>query len=102
MNRALQFAALLCSAAVLSACSTVGKFDNVLTVSLSGDRAFVASLYGPIGVTAELRKEDAAALQELVQSHETLKFIRQAAAANAAAAARKSELRLQHGMRASQ
>lgn len=93
MNRALQFAALLCSAAVLSACSTVGKFDNVLTVSLSGDRAFVASLYGPVGVTAELRKEDAAALRELKQSHETMKFLRQAADASAAAAARQAPTR---------
>jgi len=102
MKTILRAAAAMATMLALSGCSTVGKFDNVLTVSLSGDRAFVASLYGPVGVTAELRKEDAAALQELVQSHETLKFIRQAAAANAAAAARKSELRLQHEMRASQ
>lgn len=81
MKTILRAAAALAATLALSACSTVGKFDNVLTISLSGDRAFVASLYGPIGVTAELRKEDAAALQDLAQSHETLRFLREAAAA---------------------
>ena len=47
----------------ISGCSTVGKFDNVIVTTLTGDRAFVSSLYGPIGITAELRKDDARELQ---------------------------------------
>ena len=47
----------------VAGCSTTGKLDNLLVVSLTGDRAFVASMYGPIGITAELRKDDARELQ---------------------------------------
>jgi starvation-inducible outer membrane lipoprotein len=51
---------------ILAGCGSVpGRFDNLITVSLTGDRAFVSSLYGPIGVTAELRKEDAAELKRI-------------------------------------
>lgn len=47
--------------ATLAGCSTVGgTFDNRLTCALAGDKAYVASLYGPIGVTAEIAKADAA------------------------------------------
>lgn len=50
----------LAACAALTGCGSVpGRFDNLLTVSLSGDRAFVTSLYGPIGITAELRAADA-------------------------------------------
>lgn len=42
-----------------------GKLQNVLTTSLTGDRAFLNSLYGPIGITSELRAEDAAELRRL-------------------------------------
>ena len=52
----------LCAAA-LTGCSTTGKLDNLITVSLSGDRAFATSLYGPIGFTAELREQDARELR---------------------------------------
>lgn len=51
--------------ALLSACGTM--FDNVLVVSLTGDRAFVSSLYGPVGITAELREDDAAELRRLME-----------------------------------
>ena len=54
--------ATLCAAA-LTGCSTTGKLDNLITVSLSGDRAFATSLYGPIGITAELREQDARELR---------------------------------------
>lgn len=54
----------LCAAA-LTGCSTVGKLDNLITVSLNGDRAFATSLYGPIGITAELRKDDARELHTM-------------------------------------
>ena len=56
---------LLILACLLPGCSSLGKFDNVLVVSLTGDRAFVSSLYGPIGITAELREADARELQRL-------------------------------------
>ena len=50
---------LIALAATLAGCGTTAAFDNVATCSLDRDRAFVASLYGPIGVTAEIRKQDA-------------------------------------------
>ena len=54
----------LCAAA-LTGCSTTGKLDNLITVSLTGDRAFSTSLYGPLGITAELRKDDARELHTM-------------------------------------
>lgn len=56
------------SLALLSACGST--FDNVLVLSLTGDRAFVSSLYGPVGITAELRDEDAAELRRLIRKVE--------------------------------
>lgn len=51
---------------LLAGCGSLSKqFENRLVVSLSGDRAFVASMYGPIGITAELSAEDAAELARL-------------------------------------
>lgn len=58
----------ICLVAILSGCGTV--FDNALTVTLTGDRAFVTSLYGPIGITAELRDADAAELRRLIKRGE--------------------------------
>jgi hypothetical protein len=56
----------LCAALALAGCgSTPGRFDNVLVMSITGDRAFVSSLYGPVGITAELRAEDARELKRL-------------------------------------
>jgi hypothetical protein len=50
----------------LAGCGSIEKhFENRLIVSLSGDRAFVASMYGPIGITAELSAEDARELAKL-------------------------------------
>jgi hypothetical protein len=54
--------AILTIAIALAGCGTTAAFDNVATCSLDRDRAFVASLYGPIGVTAEIRKQDAAVM----------------------------------------
>lgn len=61
-------AALAVLAAVaLAGCGTLqGKFENALTFTLTGDRVFVTSLYGPIGITSELREADAAALRRLL------------------------------------
>lgn len=55
-------------AAMLSACSTAGKLDNLLLTSLTGDRAFVASTYGPFGFTAELREADARELRRMQEA----------------------------------
>lgn len=42
-----------------------GSFENRLTTTLTGDRAFVSSLYGPFGITAELSADDAREIQRL-------------------------------------
>ncbi len=34
------------------------RFENRLTCTVAKDRAFVASLYGPVGITSELSKLD--------------------------------------------
>lgn len=80
----------LCAALALSGCSTAGKLDNLITVSLSGDRAFSTSLYGPIGITAELRAADA---RELLAMREKA---RAAEAALSAAAGRPVRLEWSH------
>jgi hypothetical protein len=55
------------AAVALSGCGALpGKFENALTVTLTGDRVFVTSLYGPVGITSELREADAAALRRLL------------------------------------
>jgi hypothetical protein len=41
-------------------------FANRLTMTLGGDRLFVNSLYGPVGITAELSAEDAAEIRRLM------------------------------------
>lgn len=66
----------LCAA--LAGCgSTPGRFDNVLVTTLSGDRAFVSSLYGPIGITAELRADDARELKRMrEQSRDAEELVR--------------------------
>ena len=58
--------AIILAAALLAGCATLdGKLQNVLVMSLSGDRAFVNSLYGPVGISSELRADDAAELRRL-------------------------------------
>lgn len=60
---------VLAAAATLAigGCGTLqGKFENALTFTLTGDRVFVTSLYGPVGITTELREADAAALRRLL------------------------------------
>lgn len=50
--------------ALLSGCLATldGKMENRITTTLACDRAFFASLYGPIGVTSEVDKKDLAQL----------------------------------------
>lgn len=59
----MKFIALAAACAALAGCSTTGKFDNILVTTLNGDRAFIASMYGPFGLTAELRAQDARELE---------------------------------------
>jgi hypothetical protein len=51
-------------APVLSGCLATleGKMENRITTTLPCDRAFLASLYGPFGLTAEIDKKDVAML----------------------------------------
>lgn len=67
MKKTSHLTLALAACAALAGCGSVptGRFDNVITVSLTGDRAFVSSLYGPLGVTAELRESDARELRRL-------------------------------------
>lgn len=62
--------AVVALALLLGGCSTVGKFDNVLTVTLPGTppRAFGNSTYGGFSMGLELRKEDAERLQEMIRA----------------------------------
>jgi hypothetical protein len=39
-----------------------GQLQNRVTTTLACDRAFMASLYGPIGITSEIDKRDLAHL----------------------------------------
>lgn len=64
---------LLLACVFLPGCATVGKFDNRLTMTINGDRAFVSSLYGPVGITTELSEADAAALRELIAVREAVR-----------------------------
>ena len=43
----------------LSACTTTGTLDNRMTCTVSGDKAFSISLYGPFGLSSEMNKQDA-------------------------------------------
>jgi hypothetical protein len=48
---------------MLAGCGTIdvsAQLQNRVTTTLACDRAFVASLYGPIGVTSEIDKRDLA------------------------------------------
>lgn len=55
-------------AALLTGCSSLkGTFENRITTTLTGDRAFVTSLYGLVGITAELSPEDARELRRITE-----------------------------------
>jgi hypothetical protein len=64
---------LIAACAALAGCA--GKFDNVLLCTLNCDRAFVASTYGPIGITAELREQDARELRTMQQKARLLDML---------------------------
>ncbi len=62
MKRSLLISLL--SIPMLSGCLATldGKLENRITTTLACDRAFFASLYGPVGVTSEVDKKDLAML----------------------------------------
>ena len=52
-------------AVLLSGCSTLEKqFANRITFSADGKSAFVASMYGPLGIASKIDPDDAKALIE--------------------------------------
>ena len=64
-NKRLLVSAFLTIA--LSGCANSGiNFDNRLSVSLAGDKLFINSMYGPLGITSEVSDKDRAALLEAV------------------------------------
>lgn len=66
MPRALLIAALV---SLLTGCGTLkGTFENRLTTTLAGDRVFITSLYGPVGITTELSADDAAELKRMAEA----------------------------------
>jgi hypothetical protein len=61
MKRFLTIALLLIAAAGLQACGAIErKFENRLACSLDRSEAYVVSKYGPLGVSSEIQKDDAA------------------------------------------
>lgn len=61
MKRPLILALSLAAAAASSGCAGLeGQLQNRVTATLACDRAFVASLYGPIGITSEIDGRDLA------------------------------------------
>jgi hypothetical protein len=63
MNRTAYFLAIALSASGVTGCGTIdvgAQLQNRVTTTLACDRAFVASLYGPIGITSEIDKRDLA------------------------------------------
>lgn len=55
--------ALIILAALLSGCASLdGKLENRLACTVSKDRAYVVSEYGPIGITGKIAEQDRAAI----------------------------------------
>lgn len=49
---------IILAALAVSGCAFDGQFQNRVTTTLDCKRGFLASLYGPLGVTAEIDKAD--------------------------------------------
>lgn len=46
--------------ATLTGCGTLDKtFDNRLTCTISKDKAYFISLYGPVGISSKINDDDA-------------------------------------------
>jgi outer membrane lipoprotein SlyB len=52
-------AALVVAAAALSGCATTDALTNRVACTVGKDKAYFLSLYGPVGVSAEVDKRDA-------------------------------------------
>ena len=46
----------------LTGCATLEMLDNRVSCTVSGDQAYVNSMYGPIGVSSKIAKQDADAI----------------------------------------
>lgn len=55
---------ILLSLLSLSACGSIpnGTFDNRAACTMDGAKAYFLSLYGPVGVSAEISAKDAAVM----------------------------------------
>lgn len=60
MKRIVIILASLALTGCVSLPSLEGQMQNRVTTTLACDRAFVASLYGPVGITSEIDKRDLA------------------------------------------
>ena len=61
---------VLTAASILSACGSLptGLLDNRALCTIAGDKAYVTSLYGPVGITSLLNSADAAVMCTPVKS----------------------------------
>ena len=62
LKDAMKYSLITFAALILTGCATFdsANFQNRVTTTLACDRAFVASLYGPIGITSEIDGRDLA------------------------------------------
>ena len=56
--RAIAFVAFAFAVVLLFPGCAIATFENRLTCTVAGDRTFVASMYGPVGVTTEVSPKD--------------------------------------------
>lgn len=67
-NKSCYFLGSLLILLLTSGCAgtKLDTFDNRLSLSLAGDKLFINSMYGPLGITSEVSDKDRAALLEAV------------------------------------
>ena len=74
---------LIAACVALAGCSSnplKGQFANRLSVSLSGDEAYVNSMYGWLGVTSKIDGRDAEVIRELVRLRAVVEAVQRAQA----------------------
>lgn len=62
----MRLALLLATTALLSGCGIASKLENVPVCSVTNDRAFLLSMYGPLGLSAEITERYVQAMCPLV------------------------------------